>query len=162
MRTFAVVALAGIALSAAQAQAPSTQTMKLYASSADVQALIANAKKIRKDDQPMVSQPIVRLAPYAANLEYRPAVGPAAIHEKEAEIFYVVDGAATLVTGGKLVNEKRTNPDNLNGAAIENGQSQAVAKGDFFIVPDGSPHWFSEIKSTLVLMSLHIPRTAAK
>ncbi len=46
-------------------------------------------------------------------------MGPAAVHEKEAELFYVIDGSATLITGGKLVNEKRTNAENLTGTAIE-------------------------------------------
>jgi mannose-6-phosphate isomerase-like protein (cupin superfamily) len=133
--------------------------VKTFASSADVQELIANAKRIRKSDQPMVSQPILQLVPYRASLEYRPAVGPASVHEKEAEIFYVIDGAATLVTGGKLANEKRTNAENLSGTAIEGGTPQPVAKGDFFIVPENTPHWFSEIKGTLVLMSLHVPRS---
>jgi hypothetical protein len=54
--------------------------MKTFASSAEVQDLIANSKKIRKSDQPTVSSPIVQLAPYRANLEYRPAMGPAARH----------------------------------------------------------------------------------
>ena len=133
--------------SAALAQQPALTDIRLYASSADVQALIANAKKIRAEGQALVSQPIVALAPYRAVLEYRASIGTAAIHEKEAEIFYVIDGSATLVTGGKLVNEKRPNPENLNGTAIEGGKSQAVAKGDFFIVPDGTAHWFSEIKA---------------
>jgi mannose-6-phosphate isomerase-like protein (cupin superfamily) len=130
-----------------------------YTSAADIQKLIANAKKIRKGDQPTVSLPILKLAPYQPNLEYRAAVGPASIHEKEAEMFYVIDGAGTLVTGGKLVDERRTNASNLTGMAIEGGQSQAVSKGDFFIVPEKTPHWFSEIKGTLILMSFHIPRS---
>ena len=49
------------------------------------------------------------------------AVGPASVHEKEAELFYVIDGSGTLVTGGKLVGETRTNADNLAGTAIEGG-----------------------------------------
>jgi mannose-6-phosphate isomerase-like protein (cupin superfamily) len=157
MRLIGIV-IAGILASTGLAQQPSAQTMKTFASSSDVQALIENAKKIRKEGQPLVSQPIVQLAPINANLEYRPAVGTAAIHEKEAELFYVVDGAATLVTGGKLVNEKRTNAENLSGTAIEGGAMQTVAKGDFFIVPENTAHWFSDIKGSLVLMSLHIPR----
>jgi mannose-6-phosphate isomerase-like protein (cupin superfamily) len=161
MRLIGIVMAAAL-ITAAWAQQPAAQTMKTFASSADVQALIANAKKIRQPDQPMVSQPIVQLAPYRANLEYRPVVGPASIHEKEAELFYVIEGAGTLVTGGKLANEKRTNADNLTGTAIEGGTPQAVAKGDFFIVPENTAHWFSEIRSTIVVMSLHVPRSGAK
>jgi mannose-6-phosphate isomerase-like protein (cupin superfamily) len=150
----AALALAGAAPARAQAPAPD---MKTYASSADVQALIANARKIHKAE-PTLSQPILSLAPYRASLEYRTAVGPAAVHEKEAEFFYVIDGSGVLVTGGRLKDEKRQNAANLGGTGIDGGQSRAVAKGDFIVVPEATPHWFSDIKGELILMSLHVPR----
>jgi len=77
-------------------------------------------------------------------------------------MFFVIDGSGTLVTGGKLVGETRTNAENLSGTAIDGGASRNVAKGDYFIVPENTPHWFSKINGTLVLMSLHVPRTAAR
>lgn len=151
-------ALTLVALAPAKAQAPAAPPdMKTYASSADVQALIANARKIHKD-QPTIVQPILLLAPYRASLEYRTATGPAAVHEKEAEFFYVIDGTATLVTGGKLVDEKRQNPTNLGGSGITGGQSRTIAKGDFVVVPENTPHQLIDIKGELMLMSLHVPR----
>ena len=160
MRAIVVSLAFAIAAGAAWAQQPPPPT-KTYSSAADVVALIAKAKADQKDGQPMVAESILRLAPYSANLEYRTAVAPAAVHEKEAEVFYVIDGSATVVIGGKLVNEKRTNAENLNGTGIEGGKSQAVAKGDFWIVPENTPHWFSALDGTLVLMTLHVPRTGA-
>jgi mannose-6-phosphate isomerase-like protein (cupin superfamily) len=160
MRAIVVSVAWSIAASALWAQQP-VQPTKTYASAADVAALLAKAKADHKDGQPLVAERILTLAPYAASLEYRSAVGPAAVHEKEAEIFYVIDGSATLVTGGKLVNEKRNNAENLGGTGIEGGKSQAVAKGDFVIVPENTPHWFSAINGTIVLMSLHVPRSEA-
>ena len=154
----AVSVLAIAPLSAANAQTPPIPDMKTFTSSADVQALIANAKKLRKPGQPSVVQPLLSLAPYRANLEYRPAVGPAAVHEKDAEFFYIIEGSGTLVTGGKLTQETRTNPNNLSGAGIEGGQSRQFAKGDFIVVPQNTPHWFSVINGELILMSLHVPR----
>lgn len=151
--TFAAAAVAQ------QAAAPPAQAMKTFASSADVAALAAKAKSERKPDQPIVAERILQLAPYNANLEYRASVGPAAVHEKDAEVFYVIDGSATMVTGGTLVNEKRTNPENLAGTGIEGGMSRAVAKGDFIIVPENTPHWFSAINGTVTLMTLHVPRS---
>ena len=133
---------------------------KTYSSAADVQAMIAKAKAARKENQAIVNDRILQLAPYSANLEYRGSVGPAAVHEKEAEMFYVIDGSATLMTGGKLTAETRTNADNLSGTGIEGGMSRNIGKGDFVIVPENTPHWFSSINGTLVLMSLHVPRTA--
>ena len=68
------------------AQQPATegaaQTLKLFASSADVAALAAKAKSERKEGQALVAQSIVRLAPYNVSLEYRAAVANAAVHEK--------------------------------------------------------------------------------
>jgi len=131
-------------------------------SAADVAALVAKAKAERKDDQPTVAQSLLQLAPYNVSLEYRAAVGNAAMHETEAELFYVIDGSATLVTGGKLTAEKRTNAENLTGTGIEGGVSRHVAKGDFVMVPDHTPHWFSPIDGTIVLMSLHLPLRPAQ
>ena len=147
-----------IALSA-QAPAPAP---KLFASAADVTAMMANAKNTRKPDQANFAQPILSLAPYSANLEYR--VGSvkqtSSTHENEAEMFYVVDGAATLVTGGMLREGRRTNAENLGGTGIDGGNRRRIAKGDFAMVPENTPHWFDEIEGTLVLMSIHLPHAA--
>ena len=158
MRTIVVSLAWTIAASAIWAQQPNPPT-KTYSTAADVAALLAKAKADHKDGQPTVVERILTLAPYGVNLEYRTAVGPAAVHEKEAEMFYVLDGSATLVTGGKLANEKRTNAENLTGTGIEGGKSQAVAKGDVIMVPENMPHWFSAIDGTIVLMSVHVPRS---
>jgi mannose-6-phosphate isomerase-like protein (cupin superfamily) len=158
MRAFVVILAWTIAAGAIFAQQPAPPT-KTYASAADVAALLAKAKAEHKDGQPTVVEHILTLAPYGANMEYRSSVGPAAVHEKDAEMFYVIDGSATLTTGGKLANEKRTNAENLTGTGIEGGKSQAVAKGDFVIVPENTPHQFSAIDGTIVLMSIHVPRS---
>jgi len=166
--SFAALFLAAMAmLQTGSAQAPAAQTaagqaaapaVNLYTSAAGIVALTANAKSIRKEGDHNVVQPILQLAPYTTNLEYRASVGPATVHEHEAEIFYVIDGSATMVTGGKLVNQTRTNAENLSGTAIEGGMSRPIGKGDFIMVPENTPHWFSTINGTLVLMSLHVPR----
>jgi mannose-6-phosphate isomerase-like protein (cupin superfamily) len=157
LKTLALAAAIGALAIPALAQAPAAPDLKTYASSADVQALIAHARQIHKAE-PTLIQTILSLAPYRANLEYRTATGPAAVHEKEAEMFYVIDGSGTLTTGGKLTEEKRTNPTNLSGAGIEGGQSRTVAKGDFIIVPENTPHQYTGIKGELILMSIHMPR----
>jgi mannose-6-phosphate isomerase-like protein (cupin superfamily) len=140
---------------AAQTPAP---TMKTFASAAEVQALVAKAKAEHKPGQPTVPEDILALAPYNVNLEYRTAVGPSALHKHEAELFYVLQGTGTIVTGGKLVNEMPVDAENLTGTGIEGGTSRAVAKGDFVIVPENTPHWYSQINGTLILMSFHVPR----
>jgi mannose-6-phosphate isomerase-like protein (cupin superfamily) len=166
MRAFVVSLALTLVAATALAQQPAAPSpadeIKTFSSSADVTALIAKAKGERKEGQGLVSEPLLRLAPYKANLEYRASVAPAAVHEREAELMYVIDGTATMVIGGKLVNETRPNPDNLTGTGIEGGTPRTVAKGDFLIVPENTPHWFSEINgSALILMTLHVPRPVA-
>jgi|SRR5271166_1307996 len=158
MKTLGFFATLLLLTIAAVAQ-PAAQPPKMFASAADVDALIAKAKADHKPSQPLIAQRILQLAPYNVNLEYRTSVGPASIHEKEAELFFVIDGSATLVTGGKLTEEKRTNPENLSGNGIEGGESRQIAKGDYIIVPENTAHWFSKIDGTLILMSLHVPRS---
>lgn len=155
-----VVILTASAAFAQQPPAPAAAAAsRTMVSAADVTALIAKAKAERKGDQALLAQSMIQLAPYNVSLEYRAAVANAAVHETEAELFYVIDGSATLVTGGKLTNENRTNAANLSGSGIEGGVSRRVAKGDFIMVPEGTPHWFSAIDGTVVLMSLHLPHS---
>jgi mannose-6-phosphate isomerase-like protein (cupin superfamily) len=143
-------------------QAPASSlgasAQKTFTTAAEVQALLAKAKGERKESQVMVAEHILSLAPYNVNLEYRPVDGAVAVHEKEAELVYVIDGGGTLITGGKVVGEKRTNATNLSGTAIEGGTDETVNKGDVAIIPEGTPHQFKPASGPLVLMTMHVPR----
>jgi quercetin dioxygenase-like cupin family protein len=154
-----VAPLATIALPQAPAPQADAAIMKTFASAADVQALLAKAKGERKEGQVMVAEHILSLAPYTANLEFRPIEGAVAVHEKEAEMVYVIEGGGTLTTGGKVVGEKRTNDANLSGTSIDGGTAQTISKGDFAIIPQGTPHQFKPANGALVLMTLHVSRT---
>ncbi len=161
--SIAVILVACLAAAAAAQQpatpaAPPAAAMKTFCSSADVQALLAKAKSEHKDGQAIVAEHVVQLAPYNANLEYRASVGPAAVHEKEAELMYVLEGSGTITTGGTLVNPTHTNPANLTGTAIDGGSAQKIAKGDFIFIPENTPHWINTIDGTITLISLHVPR----
>src|SRR5580692_3625349 len=145
------------------AQQPNPQPPVTFTSAADVEAMIAKAKKERKPDQANYLQQILRLAPYNVNLEYRVegVDTPPSVHEKEAEMIYVIDGACTFVIGGKLAGEKRTNAANLTGTGIDGGTPRRIAKGDYVFVPENTPHAFTKTQGSLVIMSIHVPRTAA-
>jgi quercetin dioxygenase-like cupin family protein len=158
--TLALVSRSVVAQPAAQN--PAQAMVKSLATSADVAALMAKAKSERKEGQAMVAQPILQLAPYNVSLEYRVAVATGSVHQTEAELFYVIDGGGTMVTGGKLIDEKRTNAENLSGTGIEGGTARKIAKGDFVMVPENTPHWFSAIDGSLTLMSLHLPHAGAR
>lgn len=156
---FVLALIASVAASTGSAQQPAAPAMKTFISSGEVQALIGKAKADRKGDQPLVAEPILSLAPYRALLEYRPALAPAALHEKDAELMYVLQGTGNIVTGGKLVDETRTNAANLRGTSITGGHSQAVSPGDFVFVPQNTPHQVEPTGGApIVLITMHVPR----
>ena len=82
---------------------------------------------------------------YMVHASRREKPGMAEIHTKDADIVYVLDGAATLVTGGKAIDAKVTEPDELRGSAIEGGEAKELKKGDVMIIPAGVPHWFKNV-----------------
>ena len=69
----------------------------------------------------------------------RPA--PAAeIHDASDDVYYVLEGTATLTLGGRLESPKEVEPGEWRGPRIEGGQSFDVKKGDLVVVPRGTPH----------------------
>ena len=133
---------------------------KGFSSAADVQAMVEKAKNERKPDQPNFIQPILQAAPYNVNLEYRVQgidTNPN-IHDVEAEIVYVVDGAGVLTIGGKLRDERRTNDKNRTGSKLEGGTPRRIAKGDYVMIPENTAHSFTQVEGRLVIMSVHVPR----
>jgi mannose-6-phosphate isomerase-like protein (cupin superfamily) len=156
------LAFAFLAAATASAVAQTAPPVTQFLSDKDIMGLIEKAKADRKGDAPLVTEPILLLAPYRAQLEYRPGTSPAAVHEKDAELFVVLQGTGNIVTGGKLVDEKRVNANNLSGPSIADGHSQAVVKGDMLIVPANTPHQVIPTGGApIVVMTMHVPFPAA-
>jgi mannose-6-phosphate isomerase-like protein (cupin superfamily) len=148
--TFLATAVASGAF--AQQPAPPAKT---FMNNKEIMGLIDKAKADRKGDAPLVAEPILSMTPYRAQLEYRPGTSPAAVHVKDAELMVVLEGTGNIVTGGKLVNEKRNNANNLGGSSIDGGNTQAVVK---VIVPANTPHQVIPTGGApIVLMTLHVP-----
>ena len=85
----------------------------------------------------------VKLSDYGNHftmLSYRSKSGGAELHAKFADIFYVIEGSATLQTGGKLVNPTQTSSDEPRGTAVEGGTETFLREGDFAHIPAGVPH----------------------
>lgn len=80
---------------------------------------------------------------------HRNGAGQVEVHDKETDVMYVMDGAATLVTGGKMVGGKVTAPGQWRGTDIEGGHAQHLAKGDVIVIPAGIPHWFKEVPQSI-------------
>jgi mannose-6-phosphate isomerase-like protein (cupin superfamily) len=71
------------------------------------------------------------------------------------EIYYMLEGTGTLVTGGTIVDEQssgvspNTKRPNFTGSKIEGGTSRRVVAGDIIIIPANLPHWWSSLDSDI-------------
>lgn len=66
------------------------------------------------------------------------------IHPTAIDIFYCIDGAVTVVTGGTIVGMKDSGRSRMSGARVEQGRADHMTKGDWLLVPSGTPHWHTE------------------
>jgi mannose-6-phosphate isomerase-like protein (cupin superfamily) len=118
---------------------------------------VAKNSRVTKATDPMVATNLVTQLPYRVNVEHRIAgTTPPSIHEKNAEMFFVVDGDGVVNTGGKLVDPVRRG-NNILGTSIVDGQSRAIHKGDVVFVPAGTPHQIADVKTTLTMVVTMLP-----
>lgn len=73
-------------------------------------------------------------------LAFRRSSGGGELHQHFADIFYILDGHATVVTGGQLVDQKTTAPGEIRGKSVEGGTRQDVRAGDVVHIPAGMSH----------------------
>lgn len=93
--------------------------------------------------------PLVSAPDLLVSGSYRDKAGQVEAHDKETDVIYVVDGAATFVTGGKMVGGKMTKPGQSMGSDIIGGQTHHLSKGDVIVVPATTPHWFKEVPQSV-------------
>jgi len=68
--------------------------------------------------------------------------GEVEIHDHDTDVFYVLEGSANFVTGGKATEPRTSGPGETRGKSIVGGEERRVVKGDVVVVPNGVPHWF--------------------
>jgi glc operon protein GlcG len=87
---------------------------------------------------------------YKVSVSRRTRGGQAEVHDSETDVFYIMEGSATLVTGGTVTDSKTTSPGQVRGSGIQGGNTQALTKGDVVVVPKGVPHWFKQVPELVV------------
>jgi glc operon protein GlcG len=89
--------------------------------------------------------PLLETRRFKIHASRRDAPGQAEVHTRDTDILYVLDGSATLVTGGTVVEGATTAPDEVRGKRVDGGERRQLAKGDVVVVPNGTPHWFQQV-----------------
>jgi mannose-6-phosphate isomerase-like protein (cupin superfamily) len=83
-------------------------------------------------------------------LANRRGAGEVEVHEKTNHLFIIVEGEATFVTGGTMINPRQTAPGQTRAANVQGGTTYHLSKGDVITVPAKTPHWFKEVQTPTI------------
>lgn len=127
---------------------------EMRSSTIDVPAPLATAQVLflkadRVSDAFEKGDVLVNQANYMVHASHRDANGMAEVHADDTDIVYVLEGTATFVTGGTVVEPQTISPGEIRGSAIRNGETRTLVKGDVVVVPYGVPHWFEKVSGPL-------------
>jgi len=102
-----------------------------------------------------VSQAFVKGLPLARGMNYkidashRDEPGVVEVHTRDTDLIYMLEGTATLVTGGTVIDGKTIEPEEIRGRESKGGESRTITKGDVVVIPNGTAHWFKEVNGPI-------------
>jgi mannose-6-phosphate isomerase-like protein (cupin superfamily) len=132
----AIILLSCIALS----RGANAQTMKSdHWSPAE---LLERAKHLQQlaAEKGSASETLEKYPHHYTMLAFRSRSGGGEVHQNFADLFYILDGQATLLTGGEVVDPKSTGPGETLGTSVQGGSRKEVMAGDVVHIPAGMPH----------------------
>lgn len=114
------------------------------APTADVEHITAAAvtAAFAKDD---TGATLVSRADFRVSASRRDGPGQAEVHATDTDIFYVLEGKATVLTGGELVDPHNVAPGEVRGTALRGAIEHQLSRGDVLTIPRGVPHWFKSV-----------------
>jgi glc operon protein GlcG len=119
---------------------------------------MATLAKSAQEHPAQASSPIANEPHYRVNIVRRDSPGVAMAHAtgpaKGTEVHYIIDGSATVVTGGKLVRPPNGTAKGAGSSSIEGGESRRVSKGDVIVIPAGTPHWYKEVDGSVTYLEV--------
>lgn len=165
-----VVCVVGVSMAQGDPQPTCRDCPATYIANEEVQAYAKKAIAEKLTDQQMRDVDIGK-SHVGVGVVYRgklaaPAPESVAEHDLVSEVYHVIEGAATLVTGPDLVDKKRR-PANLetvrlfngpgnNSASIRNGVTHELKQGDVIVIPAGTGHWFTRIDDHILYLMVRI------
>ena len=93
---------------------------------------------------------------YRGAVYHRNKGGEVEIHGKDTDVFYIIEGSATFVTGGTTTGGRETAPDEIRVAGMEGGVERKVGKGDVIVVPVNVTHWYKEVQEPITYFGVKV------
>ena len=100
----------------------------------------AYLRKLARHGDGSASETLKEYPEHFTMLSFRSRDGVVELHERFADLFVVLDGRATLLTGGTIEGAETIGPGEIRGVAIKGGTRQELRAGDVAHVPAGLPH----------------------
>jgi glc operon protein GlcG len=94
--------------------------------------------------------PMVEVGDYKIHASRREGPGLVEVHTRDTDIAYILQGSATLVTGGTAVGLKPIGPEEFRGTDVHGGETRRLTVGDVIVIPNGKPHWFKTVEGPLL------------
>jgi mannose-6-phosphate isomerase-like protein (cupin superfamily) len=88
-------------------------------------------------------------ANYTVMAAQRTAGGEPEMHDRDTDVFRIMSGSATFVTGGRILGARTIEPGETRGTAIEGGVTRQLSVGDVVVIEKGLPHWFKAVEGRL-------------
>lgn len=88
----------------------------------------------------------------------RTGPGEVEIHEHDTDIFYIVEGSATFITGGKAIDERSSGSGEMRAKEIVGGESHQLNKGDVIVIPNSIPHWFKNVDAKFLYLMVKVSK----
>jgi glc operon protein GlcG len=134
----------------AMAGAAALRSAAAVGTSGEAPATVAHLAAGTVADAFRAGMPLVETGTYKVHASRRDRDGQAEVHLRDTDIVYVLEGHATLVTGGRVVDGRSTATDEIRGADVAEGDVRRVGPGDVVIVPAGVPHLFRDVAGPLL------------
>ena len=123
------------------AMGANAQTMKSdHWSSAQLLERAKHLREIAAKGEGSASETLEKYPHHYTMLAFRTRNGGGEVHQNFADTFYIVDGHASVLTGGELVDTKTSAPGEIRGASVKGGSTQELQPGDVVHIPAGVPH----------------------
>jgi len=175
MRTIASACIAAAcSLAALTAQGDPQPTCRMcpasYIANDEIQAYVKKAIAEKLTDQQIrdveIGKSHVGIGVVHRGKLAAPPPESVAEHDLVSEVYHVIEGTATLVTGPDLVGKKRRPADletvrlfngpGNNSASIRNGVTHELKAGDVMVIPAGTGHWFTKIDDHISYLMIRV------